>query len=155
MLYHLRLQIAALLLAASGPVAAESNVWTDWVRDNSPHGFDVTKDGTIWINLQKPGLRDDYAIRAGDLRDARQMGVLYPKFWLRGYHIKNKDVEFRESKWLYQIDCKGEKIKTILGVKYDSLGNLLSREAEDKAYSIVIPGTYAAEYHRLFCLVPK
>lgn len=143
------------MLAASGPVAAESNVWTDWVRDNSPHGFDVTKDGTIWINLQKPGLRDDYAIRAGDLRDARQMGVLYPKFWLRGYHIKNKDVEFRESKWLYQIDCKGEKIKTILGVKYDGLGNLLSREAEDKAYSIVIPGTYAAEYHRLFCLVPK
>lgn len=143
------------MLAASGPVVAEPNVWTDWVRDNSPHGFDVTKDGTIWINLQKPGLRDDYAIRAGDLRDARQMGVLYPKFWLRGYHKKNKDVEFRESKWLYQIDCKGEKIKTILGAKYDGLGNLLSREAEDKSYSVVIPGTYAAEYHRLFCLVPK
>lgn len=155
MLHHLRLSIAALLLAASGPVVAEPNAWTDWVRDNSPHGFDVTKDGTIWINVLKPGLQDDYAIRAGDLRDAREKGALYPKFWLRGFHIKNKNVEFRETKWLYQLDCKGEKIKTILGARYDGLGNLLSQEPEAKSFNIVIPGTYAAEYHRLFCLVPK
>lgn len=155
MLHHIRLQIAVLLLAASAPVVAEPNAWDDWVRNNSPYGFDVTKDGTIWINLYEPGLKDDYAIRAGDLRNARQTGDQYPKFWIRGYHLKNKDVEYRESKYLMQLDCKGERIRYVLGVRYDASGNLLSEDGEQTSFGVIIPGTYAAEHHRLFCLVPK
>jgi hypothetical protein len=149
------LPIVAALLLVSVPVVAEPNAWNDWVRDNSPHGFDVTYDGTIWINIEKPGLQDDYAVRAGDLRDAREKGFLYPKFWLRGFHLKNKDVKYRETKSILQIDCKGEKIKTILHVQYDASGKILSEVREETTYQIIIPGTYGAEYHRIFCLFPK
>ena len=154
MLHHLRLPIVATLLAVSAPVAAEPNAWNDWVRDNSPHGFEVTQDGTIWINLGKPGLPNDYAVRAGDLRDAREKKSLYPKFWVRGYFLKNKDVAYRETKYFYQLDCNQQKIKRILGVGYAPSGDELWRE-ETAPDSIIIPGTYAAEYHRLFCQMPR
>jgi hypothetical protein len=140
---------------ASGPVVAEPNAWNDWVRDNSPHGVEVTKDGTIWINLYKTGSRDDYAVRAGDLRNAREAGDQYPKYWIRTYHLKNKDIKYRETKGFFQLDCKGERIRRILGVGYDALGTVLSQWGEETSYSIIIPGTLGAEQHRLFCLVPR
>ncbi len=155
MLHHLRLQIAALLFAAFTPVVAEANAWDDWVRDNSPHGFEVTKDGTIWINLFEPGARDDFSVRAGDLRDAREKGSPFIRFWVRGFHLKNKDVAYRESKIFLQLSCNEQKIRSILAVTYGASGNELSREEMEASDSIIVPGTYPAEMHRLFCLVPK
>jgi len=149
------LQIVALLLAASAPVVAEPNAWDDWVRDNSPHGFDVTPDGTIWINLYEPGEPDDVAVRAGDLRDARQKGSPFIRFWVRGFHLKNKEVAYRESKTFLQISCNEQKIRRILRVTYDASGKQFSKEEMEASASIIVPGTYAAEMHRLFCQVPR
>lgn len=155
MLHHLRLPIVAALVATSAPATAEPNAWNDWVRDNSPNGKVVTSDGTIWINLYQPGLRDDYSVRAGDLRNARETKDRYPKYWLRGYHLKNIDVKYRETKWLVQLDCKGEKDRTLFSIAYDAAGVTLSQYGEDQTFRVIIPGTYGAELLRLFCLVPK
>ena len=155
MLHHIRLPIVATLLAVSAPVAAEPNAWNDWVRDNSPHGFEVTQDGTIWINLYQPGRQDDYAVRAGDLRDAREKGSPFIRFWVRGFHIKNKDVAYRESKTFLQLSCNEQKMRRVLRVTFGASGNQLSKEEMEASDSIVVPGTYAAEMHRLFCQMPR
>ncbi len=154
MLYHLRLPIAAALFAVSVQAIAEPIAWNDWVRGNSPHGTIISKDGTIWINAAAAGLRNDYAVRAGDLRDARENGIPQPKFWVRGFHLKNKDVKYRNSMSQYQLDCKSEKIKTILEIFYDASGNIIS-ENRDSSYETIIPDTYGAEFHKLFCLVGR
>lgn len=155
MLHHIRLPIVATLLAVSAPIAAEPNAWNDWVRENSPHGFEVTQDGTIWINLYQPGGPDDYAVRAGDLRDAREKGSPFIRFWVRGFHIKNKDVAYRESKTFLQLSCNEQKMRRILRVTFGASGNQLSKEEMEASDSIVVPGTYAAEMHRLFCQTPR
>ena len=155
MFHHLRLPIVAGLLAASAPVVAEPNAWNDWVRDNSPFGKVISKDGTIWINLDEIGLPDDYAVRAGDLRNARETRDRNPRFWIIGSHVNNRDVEYRETKKLYQLDCNAERLKGILFASYGPSGNLLSQQGEDASYSIIIPGTYGAEFYRLFCVVPR
>jgi hypothetical protein len=150
LLHNIRLPIALAIAATSSIVSAEPDPWFDWVVANSPNGFDVTPDGTIWINMNKPGLRDDFAVRAGDLRDARQTSSTWPKFWVRGYHIKNKDVPYRETKSQLQIDCAGEKIATLITVQYDATGNVHS-QYPGGTFGPIIPGTYGASYHRLFC----
>jgi hypothetical protein len=152
MLHHLRLPIAATLLASSTLAAAQSNAWLEWVSANSPHGYDVTTDGTIWINLFKPGFRDDYAVRAGDLRAARQTVASNPKpkFWVRGYHINNKSVAYRETKVFYQIDCLNEQIIGLFAGYYDKNGNLMSQQSE-QVFSPIVPGTYNAVFRQLFC----
>ena len=152
MLHHLRLPIAATLLAASALAAAQSNAWLEWVAANSPHGYDVTPDGTIWINLLKVGLRDDYAVRAGDLRAARETIASNPrpKFWIRGYHVRNYDVNYRETKSFYQLDCVNEQVKGLFVGYYDKNGNLISQQSE-QIFSPIVPGTYYSVFYRLFC----
>ena len=151
MLHHLRLSIIVILLAASAPAGAKSNTWNDWVRDNSPHGFDVTTDGTIWINLREPGFRDDYAVRAGDLRNAQETQNRQPKFWVRINHIKNGDVPYRETKSWHQLDCVNEQIKVMFVARFNDKGDQMSGLPE-QPFGPIVPGTYNTVFQQLFCL---
>lgn len=148
---------AALLLlagATSGPALAQLDApWLKyWLPANAPHGFDVTLDGTMWINLAEPGLEDDYAIRAEDLHKARSERSKYPTFWVRGYHKRNPKVAYRESKTRMYLDCDRQTLGTSLTAYYGPGGKFLWQTGASSS-DHVIPGTYGAEYHRLFCLV--
>jgi hypothetical protein len=142
------------LLAGSTPVGAEPNAWNDWVRKNSPYGTLVAEDGTIWINIVS-GLQGNFAVLAGDLRNAREMGDRYPKYFVQGYFLNNKGVKYRQSETFFQLDCRGKRIRRILAVSRDASGKLLSQYGEETSYSNITPDTPRAEQHRLFCLVPK
>lgn len=150
MLHHLRLSIIAALLAGSAQAVAEPNAWNDWVRDNSPHGVDISTDGTIWINLYKPGFRDDYSVRAGDLRKARETEDMQPKFWVRINHIKNGDVSYRETKSWHQLDCVNEQIKVLFVARFNSNGDQMSVLPE-QPFGPIVPGTYNNVFQKLFC----
>ncbi len=53
-----------------------------------------------------------------------------------------------------QLNCADERIKMMLRAYYSAEGELLYQDSEGK-FETVIPGTYGAEYHRLFCLGSK
>ena len=146
------LAVIAALLSTSAS-AETDNPFLNWVAANSPHGFDVTPDGTIWINLYDPGLKDDYAVRAQDLKMAHDVGNKTPTFWIRGYHKRNPQAVYRESKAKMRLDCQGETITTLQTSYYRADGDLVSSSGYGQA-SYIVPGTYAAEYQRLFCLAP-
>lgn len=145
---------AALLAFSAYSVSAQDvrSPWLDWVVANSPHGFDITPDGTIWINLAEVGRKDDYAIRAQDLQIAREESDSQPDFWVRGYHKRNPDVAYRESKALFWLDCQRVTMGRKTIAFYSEDGTLLSRLGAGST-EYIIPGTYGAEYHRLICLV--
>lgn len=126
--------------------------WLNWVAQNSPYGFDVTPDGTIWINLAETGQREDYAIRAQDLQTSRQEHNRKPVFWLRGYYKNNPEVPYRESKGRFTMDCDGETISRSQVTFFKANGDVHSTYGWQPA-SYIVPGTYAAELQRLFCVV--
>lgn len=137
----------------ASPLAAQTDSeYLNWVAANAPHGFDVTPDGDIWINLSKVGKRDDYAVRAEDLKQARETRDKSPSFWVRGYHKRNPKVHYRESKQKFILNCRAKTISTSTLAYYDADGNLLWRQGSMLSEDI-IPGTYAAEYYRLFCVL--
>lgn len=146
-----KLTIAALLISAPA-MAQTDSPWLNWVAANSPHGFDITPDGTIWINLSEVGKTDDYAIRAEDLRDAREARNRKPSFWVRGYHKRNTKVRYRQTKARLTLDCEHETLSTSTTAYYDADGNLLWRTGYTSP-DYIIPGTYGAEYYRLFCVL--
>lgn len=135
------------------PAAAQTDSpWLNWVIEHSPHGFDMTPDGTLWINVSPVGNMNDYAIRAEDLRDAREAGNRKPSFWIRGFHKLNPKVQYRESKARLNLDCGNETLSTSTAAYYDADGNILGRTGPSAAEHI-IPGSYGAEYYRLFCII--
>lgn len=142
----------SLILLAMPALAQTDSPWLDWVVANSPHGFDITHDGTIWINVSAVGRKDDYAIRAEDLQAARTERPFEPTFWVRGYHKRNPKVSYRESKARMTIHCAREEIATSTTAYYDAEGNLLWQTGPT-GYSYIIPGSYGEEYHRLLCLL--
>lgn len=142
----------AALTTSSIALAQTDSPWLDWVAAHSPHGFDVTPDGTIWINLAATGRKDDYAIRAGDLREARASGNKNPIFWVRGYHLNNPGVRYRQSKIRYNLNCANETISTSTAA-YFAADDSLMWQSGYVSPGYIVPGTYAAEYYRLFCLV--
>lgn len=148
-----RLAVLALaLLAAPTNAQFDDSPWLTWVAANSPYGFDITPDGTIWINLSKVGRKDDYAIRAQDLQEARTSKAKEHSFWVRGYHKLNADVSYRESKARFSVNCERETLSRSLIAYYDGEGNVLG-QLGPLSPSHIIPGSYGAEYYRLFCLV--
>lgn len=147
---------AALILGlVAAPLAAQdlSSPWLDWVKQNAPHGFDITPDGTIWLNLTEPGRTDDYAINAEDLKAAREADHSQMQyFWVRGYHKRNPKARYRESKMRYGVNCSTKQIMTTTEAYYSATGDLISRSSSIYPQD-VIPGTYSAEYYRLICLI--
>mgnify|MGYP003648714671 CR=1 FL=1 len=146
-------KVAILAFFIAAPAMAQTDSpWLNWVAENSPHGFDITSDGTIWINISEIGQIDDYAIRAEDLKAARETQNRSPTFWVRGYHKRNQKAPYRESKVRFYLDCKNERLGATTSAFYDADGSLLSRSGTSSSQEI-IPGTYGAEYFRLFCLL--
>lgn len=141
-------------LALSAPASAQMPPFFDWAAQNSPFGLDITPDGTLWINVATVGQEDDYAIRAEDLFNAQKSTEQYFTFWVRGYHKKNPQVSYRESKARYSIDCRRETIASTMTVLYDSNGRSVGSEGP-RGSEYIVPGTYAAEYFRLFCVASR
>ena len=141
-----------MLLVMGSPLAAQTDSPDlNWVTANAPHGFDITPDGDIWINLSKVGKKDDYAVRADDLKQARETHNKFPSFWVRGYHKRNPKARYRVSKTRYTVSCFQKTISTSTIAYYDAEDNMLWREGSTFAQDI-IPGTYGDEYYRLFCV---
>lgn len=148
--------IGALIgLALAGAVATDLDepALTDFVASHSPNGFDVTLDGTIWINIAPVGQTEDYAVRATDLREASLSPYVKKyKFWIRGYFKRNPKVSYRETKSLMYIDCASETLRVDTTAYYDATGKMLWRDAAGGyAGEPIIPGTYGAHYQKLFC----
>lgn len=142
----------ALTLVASPVVAQTGSPYLDWVAANSPNGFDVTPDGSIWINLAQPGQQDDYAILASDLQAARESSERWRSIWVRGYHRRNPKVAYRETKTRFSINCADSQIYRSMSISYDADGDVL-QELGMSSSSPVVPGSYGAEYHRQVCIL--
>lgn len=141
----------ALALFSVPAVGQTDSPWLDWVAENSPHGFDITPGGDIWINMAAPGERNDYAVSADDLKAARDASSKRPEFWVRGYHKRNPDVKYRTSMSRIRLDCATEMLTVLTTVFTDANGEPAGRSGYSPA-QYVVPGTYGAAYHRLFCI---
>lgn len=111
-------------------------------------GMDLTKDGLVWISANKPGQKDDYGILAADLYS--QQNNRMREVWVRGYHIKNADVQYRTTKTLYRLDCERGKITALRGLEYDAEDELIYEEGIG-APKYISPGTYGDTWRRLAC----
>jgi hypothetical protein len=122
----------------------------DWALARAPHGVDVTLDGEVWVNIANPGLRDDYAILARDLKS--QEAKPYPKLWVRGYHKNNPTLPYRESKAQYQFNCKAQTISTETHLTYDAQGNVKSDWRSNRYTSdAIVPGSIGARLYAFVC----
>jgi hypothetical protein len=119
-----------------------------WLESKSArYGMDITLDGKIWINADHYGDREDYAVAASDLLGATGR---YRKAWVRGYHKRNPDVSYRESKRLVQVNCADRTWFTELTAYYDVEGRAV-RQTGRETWSPVIPGTNAENWLRMIC----
>ncbi len=148
--------LALFLVDAAAAPAFPDSPWLQWVADHSPNGFDITRDGTIWINIDPVGAKDDYAVNAEDLKRAVDERGKHPvgwpaDLWVRGYHKNNPTVSYRESKVHVHINCYSKTIRVSTAAYYDAKGTMVARMAGNGDEDI-IPGTLGAEYHRIACL---
>jgi nitrous oxidase accessory protein NosD len=145
--------LAAFLLinaqAAQEPVLDSPPL--DWATDHAPFGMDITFDGKVWINTNKVGARDDYAILANDLYKAITASSSYPRLWVRGYHIRNKGVSYRETKQLIWIDCKADTIRIERRLFYSSTGDVIASEGPFRAEPVV-PGSMGESWRKAACV---
>lgn len=135
-----------LLLQAAEPLA-------DWTAAHAPYGFDITRDGSFWINIADVGRKDDYAILAEELRS--QSAQKFPEFWVRGYHAKNPELPYRESKIRYRMDCERRTMTTVMEVMYDAEGNLFREWVAPSSglfgHKPVVPGSLGARLYTFVC----
>lgn len=117
----------------------------------APYGVDVTPDETVWINMAAVGRSSDYAVRARDFVDRKPP---YVKVWIRGYHIRNPKVAYRESKSQISFDCSKETYSTAYAVYYRADGSVFSETRGEYGYRPVVPGTEAANWFRFICQTP-
>lgn len=141
-----------MIFAALLAVTAQQSL-ADWTSQRAPYGFDITPDLSIWINIAEPGRKDDFAVLADDLR--RHEGQRWQEFWVRGYHLRNPEVRYRESKTRYRMDCEGRTITTVMRVTYDATGTLLwewvAPSSGTFAYTPVVPGSLGARLFLFAC----
>lgn len=122
----------------------------EWLAENAPNGFDITLDGIIWLNVGAPGRIDDYALRANDVYLAATNRSIYPKAWVRGYHLRNRKLPYRESKRQISIDCQRQTMTNLYTVYYKADGSALFTEGQ-RATVPVVPGTYDEAYMKRLC----
>jgi len=99
-----------LISAQSTPEPILGAPALEWVAYRATYGTDITLDGKVWVNTNRTGARDDYVILANDLYKALVVHDPQPRVWVRGYHLRNKSVSYRETKQLIWIDCKRDTI---------------------------------------------
>lgn len=122
----------------------------EWVMQRAPYGMDVTLDGKVWINTNRTGARDDYAILANDLYAAVKDHSMHPRLWVRGYHLKNRSVTYRETKQLVWIDCARDTIQLERKFYYSGSGELVASEGPFAADPIV-PGSIGESWRKAAC----
>ncbi|MCL6684465.1 surface-adhesin E family protein [Sphingomonas alba] len=122
----------------------------DWATDHAPFGMDITLDGKLWINTNKVGARDDYAILANDLYRSLTNRSAFPRVWIRGYHRKNSTVTYRETKALVEIDCMADTIRVERRVYYSASGETVGSEGPFAADPIV-PGSIGESWRKAAC----
>lgn len=122
----------------------------DWTTDHAPYGMDVTFDGKVWINTNRTGARDDYAILANDLYKAITGHSSNPRLWIRGYHLRNRGVTYRETKTLVSIDCMRDTIWVERKLYYKADGDLLATTGPF-ASEPVVPGSIGETWRKAAC----
>ena len=141
------------LVAASSLLAQENPDWMvdappmSWLAENTPFGMDITPDGQVWINVHEIGQTADYAIRAKDVFEAEGQ---HPTAWVRGFHLRDKDVPFRETKTYYSADCKAQTLWQLRWVAYDADGNVFASQGSGSR-DYVVPGSLGETYVKLLC----
>lgn len=153
-----RLAVLALALVSSASIAQDepTSEFTEeilsypgeWLSSRAAkNGMDLTLDGKVWINADSYGDRDDYALAASDLFKATGR---YRQAWVRGYHLRNPDVPYRESKRLIHVDCQARRWSTELVAYYNADGQAIAQSGRT-TYEAVIPGTYAETWLDMLC----
>jgi hypothetical protein len=122
----------------------------DWTTDHAPYGMDVTFDGKVWINTNREGARDDYAILANDLYKALTAHSSNPRLWIRGYHLRNREVTYRETKTLVSIDCVRDTIWIERKLYYKANGDLIASTGPF-ASEPVVPGSIGESWRKFAC----
>jgi hypothetical protein len=122
----------------------------DWVTARAPYGMDITLDGKIWVNTNRTGSRDDYAILANDLYKAVTSGTKSPRIWIRGYHLRNAAVKYRETKQLVTINCQRDTIWIERKLFYSSDGEVLAT-AGPHTSEPVVPGSIGESWRDAVC----
>lgn len=122
---------------------------TEWVAAHSPHGFDITRDGKVWINVAPIGRADDYAILANDLYKWR--GSSNPVVWMRGYHRRNAKARHRESKLLISFNCIHDQMWVQRRLYYSADGTVMASEGPF-AGDPVVPGSVGEEWRDAACI---
>ena len=142
---------ALLLLAAEQSTDAFlDSPPVDWVTAHAPYGMDVTLDGKVWINTNRTGAKDDYAILANDLYKAVTGRSSNPRLWIRGYHFRNRAVTYRETKILVSIDCLRDTIWVERKLFYAAGGELLASTGPFGTEPIV-PGSIGETWRDAAC----
>ena len=145
--------IASLLVLLAAEPPAEpllDGPPLEWATDRAPYGMDITLDGKLWINTNRTGARDDYAILANDLHKALTTGTDRRRLWVRGYHLKNPDVSYRETKQLVWIDCKRDTIWIERRLEYAASGDLIATTGPFSMEPIV-PGSIGESWRKAAC----
>lgn len=122
----------------------------EWLQQNTPFGMDITLDGKVWVNTNRTGAREDYAILGNDLYRSRMALNPYPRIWIRGYHLRNAKVAYRETKQLVNIDCKRDTVWVEKRLYYSAQRELLGSEGPYSAEPIV-PGSIGESWKRAAC----
>lgn len=116
---------------------------------NAPFGFDVTPDSTVWLNMAKVGQQVDYTVRARDFLDRE---LPYVTVWIRGYHRRDPNVKYRESKMQVSLDCQRSTYSISYTATYKADGSLWSENKPYRAQSMpIVPGTQGANWQRFIC----
>jgi hypothetical protein len=142
--------VFALLLVAAQPAAELDAPPLDWVTAHAPYGMDVTLDGKVWINTNPVGEKNDYAILANDLYKALSGHSSNPRLWIRGYHLRNPGVTYRETKTLVSIDCVRDTIWIERQIYYKAGGELLASTGPFTSEPVV-PGTVGETWRKFAC----
>jgi hypothetical protein len=142
-----------LLLAATAIQSSDLQLdgpSREWLDAHAPYGVDVTLDGKIWVNTNPPGMRDDYAILGKDLQKALDGRSSQPTAWIRGYHIGNPKVSFRETMELVTIDCMKNTIWVQKVLHYSANGELTDQSGPFGSEPVV-PGSIGESWRKAVC----
>jgi hypothetical protein len=122
----------------------------DWLTARAPYGMDITFDGKVWVNTNRTGARDDFAILANDFYEAITSGDRHPKIWIRGYHFRNPKVKYRETKQLVSIDCERNTYWVERQLMYSPEGDVLATLGPF-GIEPVVPGTVSESWRDAIC----
>lgn len=125
----------------------------EWLQNHTPYGMDITLDGKVWINTNKTGAENDFAILANDLHRALTSESIEPKVWIRGYHRRNPKVSYRETKLLVTINCRWDTLQVERRIFYSASKEAIATEGPF-ASDPIVPGSIGETWRKAACPKP-